>query len=47
MFQTLSNYDDQYSFLLPDFVTGCNNSPYKNSREIVCSIKWQREVMQR
>ncbi|EFN79336.1 Endoribonuclease dcr-1 [Harpegnathos saltator] len=45
--KTLSMHDDQYHFLLPDFIVGCHNSPYKNTREVLCLAKWQKEVMQR
>ncbi|XP_014473379.1 PREDICTED: endoribonuclease Dicer [Dinoponera quadriceps] len=45
--KTLSEHDEQYSFLLPDYIIGCQNNPYKNTREVLCLAKWQKEVMQR
>ncbi|XP_025991526.1 endoribonuclease dcr-1 [Solenopsis invicta] len=43
----LSTRDKQYSFLLPDYVLGFQNNPYKNSKEVSCIAKWNKEVLQR
>ncbi|KYQ55277.1 Endoribonuclease Dicer [Trachymyrmex zeteki] len=45
--KTLSTHDRQYSFLQPDYVIGFQNNPYKNSREVSCIAKWNKEVLQR
>ncbi|XP_070162593.1 endoribonuclease Dicer isoform X3 [Polyergus mexicanus] len=45
--KTLSKLDKQYNFLLPDYVTGFQNNPYKHSREITCIAKWNKEVLHR
>lgn len=47
LFQTLSKLDKQYNFLLPDYVIGFQNSPYKYSREVSCIAKWNKEVLDR
>ncbi|KAL6436316.1 hypothetical protein ACFW04_004692 [Cataglyphis niger] len=41
----LSKLDKQYNFLLPDYVIGFQNSPYKYSREVSCIAKWNKEVL--
>ncbi|XP_036140493.1 endoribonuclease Dicer isoform X2 [Monomorium pharaonis] len=45
--KTLAAHDTQYSFLSPDYVVGFQNNPYKNSREVSCIAKWNKEVLQR
>ncbi|KAF7405409.1 hypothetical protein HZH66_004315 [Vespula vulgaris] len=40
-------FDESYAFLLPDYIVGFNNSPYKNTKEILCISKWNREVLHR
>lgn len=48
LFQTLSTLDKHnYGFLLPDYIIGFQNSPYKYSREVSCIAKWNKEVLQR
>ncbi|XP_011871131.1 PREDICTED: endoribonuclease Dicer [Vollenhovia emeryi] len=41
------NDKQQYGFLVPDYVLGFQNSPYKHSREVACIAKWNKEVLQR
>ncbi|KYM95939.1 Endoribonuclease Dicer [Cyphomyrmex costatus] len=43
----LSEHDEQYSFLKPDYVVGFQNDPYKNSKEVTCIAKWNKQVLQR
>ncbi|KAI4489336.1 hypothetical protein M0802_011205 [Mischocyttarus mexicanus] len=43
----LNTYDEEYKFLIPDYVIGFNNNPFKNSKEVLCSSKWNKEVLQR
>ncbi|XP_015599757.1 endoribonuclease Dicer isoform X2 [Cephus cinctus] len=43
----LHRLDKQYEFLLPEFIVGFSNDPYKNAREILCISKWNREVLLR
>ncbi|KYM88476.1 Endoribonuclease Dicer [Atta colombica] len=45
--KTLSAHDRRYNFLQPDYVIGFQNNPYKNTREISCIAKWNKEVLQR
>ncbi|EGI69620.1 Endoribonuclease Dcr-1 [Acromyrmex echinatior] len=45
--ETLSAHDRRYSFLQPDYVIGFQNNPYKNTREVSCIAKWNKEVLQR
>ncbi|KYN08971.1 Endoribonuclease Dicer [Trachymyrmex cornetzi] len=45
--KTLSAHDRRYSFLQPDYVIGFQNNPYKNTREVSCIAKWNKEVLQR
>ncbi|KAG5314150.1 DICER Endoribonuclease, partial [Acromyrmex insinuator] len=47
MLKTLSAHDRRYSFLQPDYVIGFQNNPYKNTREVSCIAKWNKEVLQR
>ncbi|KAI4478811.1 hypothetical protein M0804_011557 [Polistes exclamans] len=39
--------DEEYKFLIPDYVVGFNNDPFKNSKEVLCISKWNKEVLQR
>ncbi|XP_066584904.1 endoribonuclease Dcr-2 isoform X2 [Prorops nasuta] len=43
----LSLNDEDYAFLVPDFIIGYNNDPYKSSREGLCHAKWNRNAMKR
>ncbi|XP_018354963.1 PREDICTED: endoribonuclease Dicer [Trachymyrmex septentrionalis] len=45
--KTLSAHDRRYNFLQPDYVIGFQNNPYKNTREVSCIAKWNKEVLQR
>ncbi|XP_011693477.1 PREDICTED: endoribonuclease Dicer-like isoform X2 [Wasmannia auropunctata] len=45
--KTLSTQDKQYSFLLPDYVLGFQNNPYKNSKEVSCIANWNKKVLHR
>ncbi|XP_043502989.1 endoribonuclease Dicer isoform X2 [Polistes fuscatus] len=39
--------DEEYKFLIPDYVVGFSNNPFKNSKEVLCVSKWNKEVLQR
>lgn len=43
----LSKLDKEFNFILPDYVIGFQNNPYKCSREISCIAKWNKEVLHR
>ncbi|XP_072751991.1 endoribonuclease Dicer [Anoplolepis gracilipes] len=45
--KTLSKLDEKYSFLLPDYIVGFQNNPYKYSREVSCIATWNKQVLQR
>ncbi|KAL0108749.1 hypothetical protein PUN28_014111 [Cardiocondyla obscurior] len=47
MLKILSANDAKYSFLLPEYVIGFQNNPYKNSREVTCIAKWNKDVLQK
>ncbi|XP_015183335.1 PREDICTED: endoribonuclease Dicer isoform X2 [Polistes dominula] len=39
--------DEEYKFLIPDYMVGYNKNPFKNSKEVLCNSKWNKEVLQR
>ncbi|CAL7946238.1 unnamed protein product [Xylocopa violacea] len=43
--QNLSTYDEEYKFLQPDFLIGHSVNPYVNSREGMCTGRWQNETL--
>ncbi|EZA61552.1 Endoribonuclease Dicer [Ooceraea biroi] len=45
--KVLSELDKRYSFLLPDYITGFQNNPFKNVREVSCVAKWNKEALHR
>ncbi|XP_076668388.1 endoribonuclease Dcr-2 isoform X2 [Andrena cerasifolii] len=45
--KNLSVYDGEFKFLQSDFLVGYSNNPYKNSREVLCIAKWNKEVLVR
>ncbi|KAG7196546.1 hypothetical protein KM043_018566 [Ampulex compressa] len=45
--KNLCECDKEYDFLMPDFVVGFSNNPYKNSVEALCITKWNKEVLLR
>ncbi|XP_053977112.1 endoribonuclease Dicer [Hylaeus volcanicus] len=50
LYQILKNlcvHDEEYKFLQPEFVVGFSNNPYRNSREVLCNAKWNRDALHR
>ncbi|XP_020280276.1 endoribonuclease Dicer [Pseudomyrmex gracilis] len=43
----LSAYDEQFSFLKPDYILGFQNNPYKQALESSYIAKWNKEVLKR
>ncbi|XP_076280664.1 endoribonuclease Dcr-2 isoform X2 [Lasioglossum baleicum] len=43
--KNLSEHDESFKFLQPDYVVGTSNDPYKNSKEVLCISKWNKEVL--
>ncbi|XP_012287234.1 endoribonuclease Dicer [Orussus abietinus] len=43
--QKLHESDNDYKFLLPEYVIGYSNNPFKNSREVLCISKWNKESL--
>ncbi|KAG7209737.1 hypothetical protein KM043_011367 [Ampulex compressa] len=45
--KNLCEYNKEYNFLIPDFVVGFSNNPYKNAVEALCISKWNKEILLR
>ncbi|XP_043279610.1 endoribonuclease Dicer isoform X2 [Venturia canescens] len=45
--KNLQKLNEQYSFLVPDYILGYTNNPYKNPREALCLSKWNKEALLR
>ncbi|XP_017890637.2 endoribonuclease Dicer isoform X2 [Ceratina calcarata] len=43
----LSEHNDEYKFLHPEFIIGYSNDPYKNSKEGQCIAEWNTEALLR
>ncbi|XP_076635506.1 endoribonuclease Dcr-2 [Colletes latitarsis] len=45
--KNLSEHDEEFKFLQPDFIVGFSNDPYKSIRETLCFSKWNNEAVHR
>ncbi|XP_043525578.1 endoribonuclease Dicer [Frieseomelitta varia] len=45
--KNISMHDEEYKFLHPDFLMGVSVNPYKNSKELLCISKRNKEVLLR
>ncbi|XP_051160014.1 endoribonuclease Dicer-like [Leptopilina boulardi] len=45
--KSLNQSVEEFKFLIPEYMVGFNNDPFKNAKETMCIAKWNQDVLRR